>query len=291
MSVERITRPALPDRMANPEATTLLLLIGSLIAVNVGPLLPVAAVRAALVLPVALLAPGYAVLVLVADRRHSATPALASCVLLSIAVYPLLALALHVAAVALTATSVAAGISILLLTALAATTARARRWRGVAGSPFAARRRPDASVLPLATCAAVVLALVLAVRAMPPSVIPEPHHELALAGEWARLGDVARADAASRVVVPVAVANRTSRTERYEIAGRLQRGPGWAPERVTLAPGERWQGSVAGVGPGVGCLNRLTISLRTGSSTAEAATIGLWLRTLAGEEEPCAAKR
>jgi hypothetical protein len=295
MSIGNVARPACDEcePMPNPEARTLLLLLGAAVAINLGPLIPVPSVRAAVVLPVALLAPGYALLVLFAGPRGWGLRPLSvtSSLLLSISVYPLLALSLYVASVSLTTTSLAAGVSVLLLAALAVTAARARSWSGVAGSSFAllapARWRFGSSAWPLLLGGLVAVAIVVAVRAMPDSVIPEPHHELSLAGDWARLGGVASIRPGQRLAVSVAVVNGTDQAGRYEIGARLQRGGTWAPRNVTLAPGARWQGSVAGEVPGASCLNRLTISLRAGDGGAEAATVGIWLRTRTGERQPC----
>ncbi|HKO25604.1 MAG TPA: hypothetical protein VJY65_12810, partial [Chloroflexota bacterium] len=80
-------RAALP-----PPARLLLVALG---VMNLGVLMPLPALRAALTLPLALLVPGYAVLMAAFGhrQRHDAPLTLAFTVLLSMAMYPLVALA------------------------------------------------------------------------------------------------------------------------------------------------------------------------------------------------------
>ena len=77
------------------------LLLAALGVMNLGVLVPLPALRAMVTLPLALLVPGYAVMMAVFGHRpHPDAPlTLAFTVLLSMATYPLVALALYAAAI------------------------------------------------------------------------------------------------------------------------------------------------------------------------------------------------
>src|SRR5918911_4448372 len=126
-------RAALP-----PPARLLLVALG---VMNLGVLMPLPALRAALTLPLALLVPGYAVLMAACGHRprHDAPLTLALTVLLSMATYPLVALALSAAAIPIRTGSVMLstdGLVAFLVVVALLRTRRERRIIAVAVAPF-----------------------------------------------------------------------------------------------------------------------------------------------------------
>src|SRR2546423_551612 len=105
------------------------LLLAALGLMNLGVLVPLPALRAVVTLPLALLVPGYAVMMAVFGHRlrGDAPTTLAFTVLLSMATYPLVALALYAAAIPLRTGSVMASTDGLV--ALLVAVAVLRGWR------------------------------------------------------------------------------------------------------------------------------------------------------------------
>ncbi len=103
-------------------------LLAATVVLSIGALLPVPPLRAVVALPLALLVPGCAVVLALFRRRAplDAAPLLALAVLLSMAFYPLLALALHGVGLPLSSVTVLVGTDTVVLALAALAHERAR---------------------------------------------------------------------------------------------------------------------------------------------------------------------
>ena len=235
--------------------------------------------RAIVSLPIALLAPGAALLVLLRgrfggeDELDVGTDA-ALCVVLSFVAWVAIAVGLYAAGVRLRAPAVvAAGDALILVGAVAA----------------AVRPRPGQRVLhgwrvgivpPLLLAATVGLAAiaVVVVPKLLPANPPAPYSSIALGGAWANLGTAVYAKPTQQVDVELQVANHTRRRRTYVVTPRMTNS-GWTGDRVTLGPGETWTGIVSGHVPAKGCLHRLAIALTEQGAKTRIGTLTLYLQS------------
>ncbi len=280
---------------------------------SLGVVAPVPLARALLVLPVALLAPGYALLMaLFGDARRTGldlVPLLALSILLSLACYPLLALLLHLAALPIATGTVVGATDAAIMLLLAGSS-----WR----SP---RHHPGMAPLDVATGGAwegprgvirfalVVGAAGLILAATPrllPAPVGAPYTMFYLAGRSAYLAGpveargyrsvglgpgercAARAQAAHRaaraaatgavgtVDLSIGVINGSAWRRFYRVAPLLDGVPCWPNQTLSLGPGASWSGHVSGAVPADGALHRLTITLRqlNGNGQDRAGSVG-----------------
>lgn len=269
------------------------------LALHAGALLPVSPLRALLVVPLALLLPGYALL------RALLAPALPgdrvvrlwlACIL-SLAMYPLLALVLSCCGLRLTTMHVLAGLD--LEHALLATIILARSVWYASRAPGDLRRvsRTDwrapvrhlwcsASHVPRLLVPALVLLPVLAgAYALVKGTPPSPFSQLSLAGNWAHLaGSVTPS---TLLQVPVVVGNHSGRRRTYRLSADVD-GQVRRPTRVlTLPAGAGWSGQIAGVVPDDGCVHRVRVLLTEGSGGTRNA-LTLWAHGRAYGTRTCA---
>ena len=280
--------------MRGSRLRTPLSLLATSAAITLGALVPVPAIRAVLVLPLALVMPGYGLLAALGIRgRLDTVPTLALSVLLSIAIYPLLGLTLYAASIRLSTASVVAVTDALLLL-LAATLALSIRGAGAgapgsgpSSEPSTAWDGARGAVLFVAVVALALAALAAAMRSLPARA-DVPYTQLYLAGRWARVATVVEAHPRRDVVVRVGIANRTDRREKYRLVPVVDRHIRWRPRRVTLEPGDRWVGAVSGRVPATSCVHRLTIRLYRHGSPAALANLNLWVRGASDSDSICA---
>ena len=222
--------------------------------------------RAIVVLPTALLLPGYALVaaILGAEGRDRALDlALASIV--SVATYALAAVALYALSVRLSASNLLVAVDGLVLLAvtvlLARVIAAGRVPRGAAWTRSDWRKSLRALAF-FAMAAAAVPGFIAVVRVFPaPS--PTPFTEFSLSGDWSRLSGPAQVGKARRVRVELQLRNETTHPQAYQITPSLDGGGQWASRRLQLAAGESWSGSVAGRIGARRCSQRLTLALDT----------------------------
>ena len=272
-------------------------------------LVPDTSVRAAIVLPIALLLPGYALLLLAfgPGRRFDWVPGLALSALLSMAFLPLAGLALAAATVPPSTRSAAGAIDAVVVVALVASLARAWRRRGA---------HPDEAWLPaappadaggvrglggrgataLVACALALAGLGLAVA---PRFEPQARHRRPTrpSPSAARSRPAARpppprcrpcrppsarrrspAAPAPRSTLQVAVANHTLRRVTYRLTPLVD-GGAWAARTVMLAPGAVWHAGLAGRMPGGDGLHELVITLSEQPGGRAVGDLTLWLQT------------
>jgi hypothetical protein len=283
-------RAALP-----PPARLLLVALG---VMNLGVLVPLPALRAALTLPLALLVPGYAVLMAAFGHwpRRDAPLTLALTVLLSMATYPLVALALSAAAIPIRTGSVMLstdGLVAFLVAVAVLRTRRERRIIAVSVVPFvttAGLRSPwngaRGGVL-LAVLVAIAIAALAAALPLWPAPTDQPYTQVYLAGSWAHLSTMVQVRPNQRLAVELGITNQTHRRQSYQIVPRLDGAPGWPGRVVTVPAGRSWAGSMSGYVPPDGCVHRLSIALRVGRNGKALSPLTLWVRGAPDRPAPC----
>ena len=239
---------------------------------SIGVLVPIAAIRALVVLPTALVVPGYAAaLAIFGPRWRDDALGLALGALLSVALYPLLALLLYAASIRLSTASVLAATDALTAVFVGIVALRDRRagWVRAAGAqggagwavgevdgPWSGWR---GIALFAALVAVVVGALALLIPALP-SPVASPYTQFYLTGNWAQVHSITRLGAGRHLVVTIGITNRTHLPQRYLIVPRLDNAL-WRGRTLRLGDGGTWSGSIGGTVPAGGCAHQLAIRL------------------------------
>ena len=255
----------------------LLTLLGAL-ALTGGALLPPSPVRALLVVPLALILPGSAMLwALLGPASACERPArLALSCVLSLAHYPLLALVLSFCGFRLTTPHILAGVDLEHALLAAIILARAARYASrapddpnafslVAGPASTHRRLSKRPLVPRRYLPALgLLPLLVGAYAVVESAPPLPFNQLALAGTWARLaGSVTPSSPVLQV--PVVVGNHSGGRRTYRLTADID-GRSRRPARLlTLSAGAGWTGQIAVAAPDDACLHRLRVLLTDGT--------------------------
>jgi uncharacterized membrane protein len=295
--IANVTQRRLVDARAAllPPARLLLVALG---VMNLGVLVPLPALRAALTLPLALLVPGYAVLMAAFGHRprRDAPLTLVFTVVLSMATYPLVALALSAAAIPIRTGSVMLstdGLVALLVAVAVLRTRRERRIIGVFVVPFvttAELRSPwngaRGGVLVAALMASAIAALAAALPLWP-APTDQPYTQFYLAGSWAHLSAMVQVRPNQRLAVELGITNQTHRRQSYQIVPRLDGGPGWPGRTVTVPDGRSWRGSLDGDVPPDGCVHRLSIALHVGRNGKALSLLTLWVRGARNTARSC----
>lgn len=250
-----------------------------------GALVPVPLARAAIVVPLALSTPGYAIVALAFGRtRRDAVVTVALSVLLSVAFYPLLCLLLYAAGITLSRSSVLSGTD-LLLALLAVAIAQRDRPRGPVSTPapvngavhWMAARHVLAYVGGLAF---TVAALGSAQRLLPPPA-PAPYTAFYLTSSARQAGSNITT-ASRRMSIGIGIANHTGHRQVYRLVAALDGAARWRGRTVAVAAGHTWSGRVAGPAPRDRCAHRLSIVLQFYPGNATVSTLDVWVRATKG---------
>lgn len=249
-----------------------------------GALVPVPLARAAIVVPLALSTPGYAVVALAFGRtRRDAVVTVALSVLLSVAFYPLLCLLLYAAGITLSRSSVLSGTD-LLLVLLAVAIALRDRSRGPVSTPApvngAVHWMAARHVLAYVGGLAFIVAALGGAQRLLPSAAPAPYTAFYLTGA-ARHAGSSITTASRRLTISIGIANHTGHRQTYRIVPALDGAARWHGHTVTLAAGHTWSGRVAGPAPRDRCAHRLSIALRS-RSNATISDLDVWVRATKG---------
>jgi uncharacterized membrane protein len=270
--------------------------------------------RAIVALPIALLLPGYALLLAAfgdaRERDGVATAALGAA--LSISLYPLVALSLFALSIRLSTTSVLVATEIVVLALGVVAGVRTRPGReneradegpggtvlvGVLGGIPLLRLRParSASGLPvpagpeaspwrgarggllfagLVGAACAIVALGLHVF---PGAPADGYTQLSLAGSQLKhAGAPFVAGPGRRARVDITVSNHSSEAVTYRLSATVRGTASWHGRAVTVVAHGTWTGSVQGSVPAGGCLHRLLVDLRRDGESV--ASLTLWLQ-------------
>jgi hypothetical protein len=278
----------------DPPVTTLVLLLVALLVLNLGAQVPIPALRALVVLPVALLAPGAAACFALFGPSMPTRRLMrvSLWIMVSMALYPLLALYLQMGGHPLTAGNTLRAVDSLILLLLAAgflrATANGRTAHFQQGSPLQVRstggvtdfghrmRGPLlAAILMLGLVPTVACALTTL-----PGPPPAPYTQVALAGRWSHLHTVAYS-ASGRFRVSIRITNRTGHRGTYRVAPTVDADESWAGVAVALGSGASWTGAVRGAVPMDGRLHRLRVAVFEAGTRQPRATLTLWLQRMA----------
>jgi uncharacterized membrane protein len=299
---------------------------GGAIVLALATVLPQPA-RALVGFPVALLLPGYALLLAsfgeARERDGAMTAALSA--ILSIALYPLVALLLFILSIRLSTTSVLVSTEVLTLvlavvaalrlrsrpTVAEAPAARAevrgtvlvgvlggipllrlRAARAADALPVPSSRLPGSSVWRGARGGALFVGLVAAACGVValglhvfPGAPPDSFTQLYLTRAAHDSGKPLVGLRGHTVQVRVTVANHSSTGATYRLAPSVRGSRTWHARTITVAAQGTWSGSVKGAVPAGGCLHRLLIDLREGGSSVGSLT--LWLQSSARLPKAC----
>lgn len=253
-------------------------------------------VRALFVLPVALLLPGYAIHLLVFDKRvESEVSTLASSVLLTMVLYPLLLIVLHALGIPITQYSVLAAVDTVVvgvaLYLLPNPPVGIRAGRVHSPRPVAPAVRPRDWAGP---CALLVIAtglIALSVGLLTPRLpAPAPGHftEFYLTGRWAKVQGVISARPGAVIRVGLAVRSMASREEAYRIRVSLDDRASVPNRHVVVAPSHRWVGAFSVRVPRSGCVHRVELALFDARGHAPVQPLTLWLTPTATGRLNCA---
>ena len=258
-------------------------------------LIPQTYLRAAIVFPIALLLPGYAILLLAfgPHKRLDWVPALSLSALLSMAFYPLAGLLLAAASIAPSTQSMVVAVDVLVAVALAVSFLRSRRRRASVWStswvpaepPHAEQQRgldgKRMLVLVAATLALGGLGLGVA-RHFEPKPVPQPYTAFYLTGAWSHPPTPVAARAGTPVNPLFSVTNRTHRPQTYKITPAVDGSIAWPSRTVTLSPGATWTGPLQGAMPAGLGLHELIVKLTMQPQGTAVGSLTLWLQTTLG---------
>jgi uncharacterized membrane protein len=211
------------------------------------------------------------------------------------AVYSLLMLALYVAAVPFSLTSLLVGTDGLILLLAVLAEARERKAAGTAWLPASSRVATGAGspwhgmragALLGAILAGVIACLVIALVLLPKPV-DEPYTQFYLSGASAHVSGIVAVQPRQMLTLEVGVANHTHRTQTYRIAPEVDNSTSWPALTVTLPPGRSWAGDVRGGVPEGGCVHRVTISLYGAGGHNALRDLVVWARTASPRTASC----
>jgi len=294
-------RPIRPARRAGrvPLPRAALWVLAATTAMSIAALVPIAAVRALVALPTALVVPGYAAaLAIFGPRWRGDAPGLALSALLSMALYPLLALLLYAASIRLSTASVLATTDALIAACVGIVALRERRAgsAGAAGAQVVTNRDLEGvgeprsgwrAIAPFAALVAVVVGALALLMPVLPSPVASPYTQFYLAANWARAYSIARTGVGRHLSVTIGVVNRTHLPQRYLIVPRLDNIP-WRERILHLGDGGTWSGAISGSVPAGGCAHQLAIRLyAVGGGYRKIGELTLWTHDTSGLPRTC----
>lgn len=261
------------DRWSDP--VSMLVAAGVLVLVALLPW----AVRSLVVLPLALVLPGHALLAALdrPDRGLGTGGRLALRVILSLSAISLSVLAVG-SVVGVSKASVLAGTWMFVsIAALASWT------RDVPTKAESAGPRWTQSGVVLVLTALVGLVVVVGALVLLPEPLDSPYSRISVTGTSKASGSPIRVRSGTTASVQVQVENQTAKTHAYRVIPAIDGGALWKAPKVRLAPGERWSGTIEGKVPKDACLSRLTVSLAADGKAAGVAPLVLYVRNEAGD--------
>jgi hypothetical protein len=234
---------------------------GALVMAGAAWLLP-DPLRAVLVVPLALLLPGHALLCAAVGYEGVGELPLrvALTVLLSLAIYPLLALAVHKTGLGdLTRTSVV--VSVGAVSVVAALVGRLRfppteGWPSSPPLPDGLRAAGQGTAL----AGVAALSLALAVWALPDRT-PQRFVALGFDGTTAQVRGPVATPRGGPATVAVRIRNHDGADRQFVLRAWVDGGPTWPAVRLRVRDSEEWRGRLRGPVLPSGCLQRLRIRL------------------------------
>jgi uncharacterized membrane protein len=262
----------------------------ALVVLNVAVLFP-EPFRAAVVLPLALVVPGRALVLatLVERQVEDRFQRLALETVCSAASYPLLVLVFALFSVPVRPLAVLVGTDALVVTLLVVASRRLPREETETEElrPAAARfeRRWGAVFV-----AAVFLAFsgVAVTRAALPEAGDSGSVSFSLAHASAQVSGVQVVPPGSKAAVTVRVENMTTEARTYRLAAKI-RGHSWPTSMLRVPARSSWEGTVSGEVPPTSCPERLSLALVPVGRDEPVRTLTVYFRTSAQEASECRA--
>jgi hypothetical protein len=305
-----------PQRVTPLMTAQVWLLLGAVVVITaLGPT-PVAGLRVA-ALPLALVIPGYAVLYVVFGRnlRPDPIPVVALSILLSLAVYALLALILSALSIGISPGSETAGTDCFILALIGLFVLR--KWNGETPAdwqlpptetpePMLRRMPPEELYLqseersPLrptrrnsgwaaAYVGGTVLSIIVLIVTLHYTAKPEDvaFTQFYLAGSSAHLGNIVDVPTGASLALMVGITNHTHQAQTYRILPTLDTGIRWPGREIRLAAGRAWSGVLNGPVTMDNCTHRLVLQLSTPQNNGTVATLIVWVRGTAKAGTAC----
>ena len=264
-----------PRGSSGPALTAPVALILAALWLAAGQVVLPAALQPPLTLPIALLAPGYGLVVAAFGRalRLPALGCLCLCAVLSLAVYALIAVGLSAADVRLSKLSVTAVVLVVLATLAAV--AQLRRAPDIPPLQLAATDRR--TLLGATVAVGVATAAVTATLLLVPKPVPTPFMDVYLGGRLSGLDRVLAVDPSRRLNIPLTIENHTHKPAVYHVQGRPAGASAWTPRDVRLAAGAVWRGVLGGSVRVNGCASALRIVVTSPGSPSARRSIIVWM--------------
>lgn len=282
------------ESMSRPWLTSSIVLSAAVVGLSIGVLIPQSIIRAALVAPIALLLPGYAILLLAfgPHRRVDWVPALSLSLVLTTAFYPLAGLLLYAASIALSTRSLVAAVDLLVAGTLVVTFLRSRRHQEPTKQDSWLPAKPPRALethrgldgkrmlaLTMFTLVLAGLGLGVALRYAPKST-SSPFTQFYLTGPLSHSSTPLVAKTGAQLRVTLGVTNRTQLPQVYRIEPRVDGTIAWQGLTVTLRPGVTWTGAAEGKMPGGGGLHHLIITIDTEPQATPIGALSLWVQSM-----------
>jgi hypothetical protein len=281
-----ISRPA--SRLSSPRLTSPRWVAGGLLLaaaeVTLSSFIPVEALRALLTLGPSLVLPGAALIFAASGFREpwDPLPTAALAVILSIAYYPLAAIAWYAAGGRLSTPAIAVLMDAWVLTMVVLGSLRLRLGRSAGPRPLLANIPASAGAtrlwgswllgVVLAGAAVVGLGVVLL-----PKQEPSQYFALHFTSSWALASGPRSVPPGADLAVPLAVENAHPAGERLLLSATLDGKPFGNPRVLSLRAGGSWTGVLDGALATPGCLQQLVVSLSRPGSSGRLLSINMWI--------------
>jgi uncharacterized membrane protein len=254
-------------------------------------LVPQTYARAAIVFPIALLLPGYVIVLSVfgPTRHFDWVPTLSLAALLSMAFYPLAGLLLTAVSIAPSTESVVGTVDVLVAATFVVSALRSLQGPTRHRAPWLPAEPPhdeptrgmDSWRVLVLTVTALALAGsgLAAAHALEPRPTTQPYTAVYLAGPQSHQPTPVVAASGAPLRVVVGVTNHTQRPQTYRLAPTVDGTGAWPVRTVTLLPGATWSGPLSGTVPTGRGLHELVVKFTMEPRGTAVGALTLWIRT------------
>lgn len=268
-----------PER-PNRRIAAALLILAAVVLVVV-EWIAVSGLRAAIAIPIVLVAPGFGLSRVLRLRIGQPVLALGVAFMLSVSLDTLLVIVIDATGARLTAHDAAVSIGCVLVALALAILAEP----GGPAAPWSISRREVLRGAVPYVWIVVVAAAVVVFYNLLPAQHGQPYVSLALDGPAVRSGRPVAARPGAPVDLPVAVANHTDVAQSFVLRGSATSGT-WHPVDIMLAPGAIWHGAIHGTAPAVRCTTPVTLTLDPRTPTPPPVSLDVWFTDAGGATCP-----
>ena len=270
-----------------------------ILLITAGAAIPWTPVRAAVVLPVALVIPGWAISVAIhgwrpvsegvfAHERRPHLPEAGLLVVLSLAFFALFSLGIAALTIPLSTLSYVVGtdVSIVVLVTVGLLRVRPETARRDPVGADSARINRSWLTWTLAVTAAGSFALTIGVLEFPETA-PQVYESLALGGSWARVSGPVTIDPGSIVRIPIVVTSTAPTSTRFRVHATIDGVPLGPDIALNAYRSTTWTGSINVTVSGASCRHQVIVSLEPDAGGAPVAATSVWLATSAPGASVC----